>query len=117
MPTKRKTETDTPAQATAEVTAAHRWIILSTAKEDRWKCGLEYIGRRLDDARACAEAAAARILPDVADVKLNPAPTLASLCATPPEWQPAVKLSELCELIFTQRKKRNRTEARSEDNA
>jgi len=44
-------------------------------------------------------------LPDVADVKLNPAPTLASLCATPPEWQPAVKLSELCELTFTQLKK------------
>ena len=49
-----------------------------------------------------AQAAAARILPDVADVKLNPAPPLASLCATPPEWQPAVKLSELCELIFAQ---------------
>lgn len=35
-------------------------------------------------------------------MKLNPAPPLASLCATPPEWQPAVKLSELCELIFAQ---------------
>lgn len=101
----KRQKTDTPVQATAEVTAAHRRIFLSTAKEDRWKCGLEYIGRRLDDARACAEAAAARILPDVADVKLNPAPTLASLCATPPEWQPAVKLSELCELIFAQLQK------------
>lgn len=104
MNTKRQ-KTDTPVQATAEVTAAHRRIFLSTAKEDRWKCGLEYIGRRLDDARACAEAAAARMLPDVADVKLNPAPTLASLCATPPGWKPAVNLSELCELIFAQLQK------------
>ena len=102
---KRKTKTDTSTQLTAEEHSAFLRIHHATAGEDRWKCGLEYIGRRLDDARACAEAAAARILPDVADVKLNPAPTLASLCATPPEWQPAVKLSELCELIFTQLKK------------
>ncbi len=105
MGTKRKTKTDTPTRLTAEEHEALLRIRYATAKEDRWKCGLEYIGRRLDDARACAEAAAARILPDVADVKLNPAPTLASLCATPPEWQPAVKLSELCELIFTQLKR------------
>ena len=105
MGTKRKTKADTPAYLTDAETAAHRRIVLSTASEDRWKCGLEYIGNLLDNAQGYAEAAAARILPDVADVKLNPAPTLASLCATPPGWKPAVNLSELCELIFAQLQK------------
>lgn len=98
----KKRETDTPAQPTNEETAAHRRIILSTAGEDRWKYGLEYICNRLDDARGFAEAAAERILPNVADVKLNPALTLASLCATPLGWKPAVTLSEL---IFAQLQK------------
>jgi len=102
---KRKTRTDTPTQLTAEEHNAFLRIHHATAGEDRWKCGLEYICNRLDDARGYAEAAAERILPDVADVKLNPAPTLESLCATPPEWGTAVKLPELCERIFDQLKK------------
>ncbi len=105
MKATRKTKTDTPTQPTAEEHNALLRIHHVTAGEDRWKCGLEYICNRLDDARGYAEAEAERILPDVADVKLNPAPTLESLCATPPEWRNAVNLTELCERIFDQLKK------------
>ena len=102
---KRKTKTDTSTQLTAEEHSAFLRIHHATAGEDRWKSGLEYICNRLDDARGNAEVAAERILPEVADVKLNPASTLESLCATPPEWRNAVKLPELCERIFDQLKK------------
>ena len=105
MNMKRKTKADTPTQLTAEEHSAFLRIHHATVGEDRWKCDLEYICNRLDDARGNAEAAAEGILPDVADVKLNPAPTLESLCATPPEWRNAVKLPELCERIFDQLKK------------
>ena len=99
---------NTTAGKTALTDEEHRALLrihYATSGEDRLKCGLEYIGRLLDNARADAENAATRILPEVADVKLNPAPALQSLLATPPEWKTAFAIPELGELIFKQLQK------------
>lgn len=79
-------------------------IRCATAGEDPGRRGLEYIGRLLDNARANAENAATRILPGVADVKLNPAPAMQSILATVEAFSPPRTLAELCEIIFDQLK-------------
>ena len=63
MKTNRETKADTPTQLTEEEHGAVLMIHHAVSGEDRWKCGLEYIGRLLDGARGYAEEAAARILP------------------------------------------------------
>lgn len=93
------------SEMTEELHNAVMRVHYATKDEDRWKSGLEYIGRRLTDATTNAKNAAERILPEVADVNLNPVPALQSLLATPPEWKTAIALPELGELIFKQLQK------------
>lgn len=96
---------NTPAGKIALTNEEHRALLrihYATSGEDPLKCGLEYIGRLLDNARANAENAATRILPEVADVKLNPAPAMESLLATGQGGGKPCSLAELCEIIFDQ---------------
>lgn len=84
--------------------AALRQIQRETKGEDRNTNGLEYIGRLLDGARASAEKAASKVLPDVADQRINPVPAAHNLAAVAPRANNCT-LRELGELIAEQLKK------------
>jgi len=76
--------------------------IKSVQGENRCTHGIEYLTDRIFDAMRNARGAAQEIIPEIADIKAHPLPSLESLEATPPEWTHKKTLGQLSEEIFKQ---------------